>query len=131
LIYSGQEACLDKRLEFFKKDPIEWKDCEMAELYTQLNELKETNKALWNGKYGGEFIRVSTDKDNQVFAFTREKEGDRIFVVSNLGDTPVEFNFTGDKHYGDYTAFFSDKEMSFDADTKMKLDAWEYKVFVK
>ena len=41
LIYSGQEAGLDKRLEFFEKDPIEWKSSEPEAFYTRLIQLKK------------------------------------------------------------------------------------------
>jgi glycosidase len=41
LIYTGQEIGLNKRLEFFEKDPItSWKENEYTEFYTQLNKLK-------------------------------------------------------------------------------------------
>ena len=36
LVYSGQEAGLDKRLDFFEKDVIEWKDHPNAALYKTL-----------------------------------------------------------------------------------------------
>jgi glycosidase len=131
LIYSGQEACLDKRLEFFKKDVIEWKDCEMASMYTTLNNLKKTNKALWNGKYGGEFIRINTNKDEAIFAFMREKENDKLFVVSNLSENPVNFEFNSEKHFGEYKAVFTRENKTFDKETTMEMQPWEYKVFVK
>jgi glycosidase len=46
LIYSGQEAGIDKRLRFFEKDTIEWKEHEMAQLYKKLNLLKAQNRVL-------------------------------------------------------------------------------------
>ncbi len=36
LLYSGQEACLDNCLEFFTRDPIEWKVCDKADSYKDL-----------------------------------------------------------------------------------------------
>ncbi|HLW07104.1 MAG TPA: alpha-amylase family glycosyl hydrolase, partial [Marinilabiliaceae bacterium] len=49
LIYNGQEAGLNKRLEFFEKDFIDWSDLSASQLYSQLIKLKKENKALWNG----------------------------------------------------------------------------------
>jgi glycosidase len=36
LLYSGQEACLDKCLEFFTRDPIGWKECDKTDFYRDL-----------------------------------------------------------------------------------------------
>jgi hypothetical protein len=44
LIYGGQEAGLDKRIEFFEKDPIQWKDYKYAPFYTGLLKLKHDNR---------------------------------------------------------------------------------------
>jgi hypothetical protein len=49
LIYSGQEASLDKRLSFFEKDEIIWRQTKMTELYRTLSRLKKVNPALYNG----------------------------------------------------------------------------------
>ncbi len=39
LIYSGQEAGMKKRLEFFEKDQIDWSDMSLTPFYTKLNQL--------------------------------------------------------------------------------------------
>ena len=71
LMYSGQEAGNNKALNFFERDPIEWKPHPFKQLYTKLFQLKKTNKALWNGAAGGEMHRIQTGADEHVFAFTR------------------------------------------------------------
>ena len=78
LIYSGQEAGLSKRLKFFEKDQIDWSDLSMADFYKQLLALKKNNKALQNGIKGGKLVRVNSDQNEKVFAFTREAEGNSI-----------------------------------------------------
>jgi len=50
LVYSGQEAALSKRLEFFEKDQIPWGDYRFQWLYSALLNLKRRNRALWNGE---------------------------------------------------------------------------------
>jgi glycosidase len=51
LIYSGQEAGLNKRLAFFEKDFINWQsDNNLQPFYTQLIKLKKEHSALWNGQ---------------------------------------------------------------------------------
>ncbi|MDO8550106.1 MAG: alpha-amylase family glycosyl hydrolase [Ignavibacteria bacterium] len=85
LIYSGQEAGLDKRLQFFEKDPIEWKEDDFQKLYTRLCELKEENDALLCGEKGGGLnILSSSENNDDIFAFVRERNGEKIFSVFNL-----------------------------------------------
>ncbi|MDP2994840.1 MAG: hypothetical protein Q8N46_06920 [Anaerolineales bacterium] len=48
LIYNGQEAGNTKRLAFFEKDSIEWREHPPGELYKKLFALKKENTALWN-----------------------------------------------------------------------------------
>src|SRR5699024_8313922 len=85
LIYSGQETGLDQRLEFFKKDTIDWDGYEYETLYHTLLELKKNNSALWNGQYGGGFEVLQTNKP-EVYAFRRVKGEDEVVVILNFSD---------------------------------------------
>lgn len=87
LIYNGQESVLDKQLEFFEKDQIEWKEYEYQDFYTMLLNLKKDNEALWNGDFGGELIMV--DSPENTFAYRREKGNNWVFVYINISDEPV------------------------------------------
>ena len=80
-MYGGQEAGLDRSLKFFDKDPIEWKDHTHAALFCTLFHLKHKNQALWNGKYGGEMVRITNDKMDKVISFHREKNNDAVLLV--------------------------------------------------
>ena len=132
LIYSGQEVGLDKRLEFFEKDEINWNfDSYLIGFYSKLNKLKNRNKALWNGDSGGEFKRIKTSDDKSIFAFIREKEGDRVLVVVNLSPDSETFNLTGNDFSGDFIELFSTKELSLSAKDEMTLEPWGFRVFVK
>ena len=53
LIYSGQEAGLDKSLEFFEKDQIIWDDLPYEALLTELCNIKQSHPALYNGEVWG------------------------------------------------------------------------------
>jgi glycosidase len=135
LIYSGQEAGLNKRLEFFEKDPIEWKEHKFKELYTSLCKLKENNKALWNGGKGGKIKQVSLHSlssrlveikkvKTDIFAFEREYEGNKIFAIFNLSDesftqiVPVEVD-------SGYKDFFTDELIG----KVINLKPWGYKIY--
>ncbi|HBI01719.1 MAG TPA: alpha-amlyase, partial [Flavobacterium sp.] len=52
LIYNGQEAGEPKRLAFFEKDPIIWKQHPIGDLYKKLFTLMKQNTALWHAQWG-------------------------------------------------------------------------------
>ncbi len=93
LLYSGQEAGMDEALAFFEKDTIDWGDYELQDFYTKLLMLNRENEALWNGEYGGDFTRLSTDADDKIYAFKRQKGDDAVVVVLNFSDEMVSVNF--------------------------------------
>ncbi|TFW24040.1 alpha-amylase [Massilia arenosa] len=86
LVYGGQEGKLDKRIEFFQKDPIDWKGYPLAGFYAQLLKLKHANPALWNGQYGAKAEVLPTD-NSKVFAFRRQKDKNVVTVAVNLSGT--------------------------------------------
>ena len=94
LIYGGQEAGLDKRLQFFEKDPIAWKDYAYAPFYTDLLALKHANPALWNGQYGGPVQVLATGND-KVFAFRRTLDGNSVRVTVNVSNAPQRYTLPG------------------------------------
>jgi glycosidase len=133
LIYSGQETGLDKRLEFFEKNMIEWDyDSPLMEFYTQLSALKHDNMALWNGQFGGNMKRLTSTNDGGVFAFLRERSDSRVLVISNMSNKPItDLTLSGDFHFGKYVNFFSGEQMDLTENTQFNLEAWDYNVFVK
>lgn len=131
LIYSGQEAAMDKRLEFFEKDEIEWGNFEYQDFYETLLELKKQNSALWNGEYGGSMEFLSTNIPSSVVAFVRENEEDRILAILNLSPQSHEIMIETGEYSGTYTDLFSDEKMDVVSDFSHTLEPWEYRVFVK
>jgi cyclomaltodextrinase len=130
LIYSGQEAGQKKRLDFFARDPIEWKESPFRSLYTKLVHLKTENEALWNGTKGGKMILVSANNDKSIFSFIREKGTDKIFTVFNLTDKQVNANLSSDILKGNYTNYFIGKNIVLTNKATFKLKPWEYLIFV-
>lgn len=131
LIYSGQEAGLSKSLAFFDKDEIEWKDHPNTEMYKTLFDLKHKNQALWNGQWGGEMVRIYSDKMNQVVSFVREKNGDKVLPVLNFSDKPVKVTLDTKYQKGEYTELFSGKKYSLKGGDVFDLNAWGYLVLVQ
>ncbi|MCF6184724.1 MAG: alpha-amylase, partial [Bacteroidales bacterium] len=94
LIYSGQEACLNKRLRFFDKDTIDWSNLEMQDFYAKLIKLKNENPALWNGKAGSPAYFINTSNPEQILSFKRIKNDNTILVIMNLSDKKAKFHYT-------------------------------------
>jgi len=112
LIYSGQEAGLDHRLEFFEKDLIVWRDHPFAELYTRLLHLKKESRALWNGSCGGRVERVATSDDEAVYVCLRRQADDRLLAVFNLTGQAREITLQGGKSGGSYGEVYAGKELA-------------------
>ncbi|RNC85776.1 MAG: alpha-amylase [Balneola sp.] len=90
LIYNGQESILDKQLEFFEKDEIEWKEYAYEDFYRFLLQLNTENEALWNGSYGGDFTRIESPAN--TFAFTRKKDEHQVIVAINNSEEPQQIS---------------------------------------
>lgn len=134
LIYSGQEAGLHKRLAFFEKDQIPWREHRMSEIYRCLVNLRRANMALWNNGYGGEVEWVHTSDDARVFAFVRKKNGHKVFVILNLSDSDVSVGLIGDSFIGGYSQvlpFDPSMDPYFVGGEKIELGAWQYRVFAE
>ena len=128
LIYTGMEDAMDKQLEFFQRDVIQWKDFSYAPFYKALFSLKHRNKALWNGEAGGPMVKISSGNDENIYAFSREKDGAKVVVIINLSAQPQAFTLQGDKVAGTYTELFAGTETTLEAGKEMNLGAWEYLV---
>ncbi len=126
LLYTGMESAMDKQLEFFKRDVINWGDYKYAGFYKTLFELKHRNKAIWNGEHGGPLVKIPTGKDENIYAFIREKEGDRVVGIINLSAKPQQFTLSGNAFAGDYTDVFSKENKALAGGMKMDLQAWGY-----
>lgn len=129
LLYNGQEACLDKRLEFFERDPIEWGEYDMTEFYKDLIRLKKENQALWNGESGGLMVRIKSGKDRKIFSFFREKDNNRVVVFLNLSKKPRRFKPVVEDLEGEYLEVFSGDTFHFPLTDSLRLEAWDYMVF--
>lgn len=128
LIYTGQESAMDKRLEFFEKDEVPWGEFEYADFYKTLFTLKHNNKALWNGEHGGALVKIPTGTDENVYAFMREKEGDRVIVIINLSAKEQEILLAGSGYDGNYNNVFSNASIDIAEGMTMKMGPWDYLV---
>jgi len=129
LIYSGQEAGLDKRLAFFDKDQINWKIHSFKYLFSKLLKLKKSNEALWNGKDGGNITRISSTKNQDVLAFVREQNGEKILVLFNLSPNYQQPIFLSPQIAGEYINIFTNDTLAFQQGSNLELYGWEYQIY--
>lgn len=127
LIYSGQEAGLDHRLQFFVKDSINWKLADFSPFYKTLNDLKHNNEALWMKPFGGTFEQIKNSQPKQVLSFLRKKDGSKVLVIANLSNAPVTVKLLTDKADDDYTDVFKKQQLTIsNLNQEISLPAWGY-----
>ena len=90
LIYTGQEIGLDRRLQFFEKDPItDWSENSWTDFWHSLVVLKHNNPALCAGEKGGAFEYIEGVPEG-VLAFRRVLPDNTVSVWANLTPDAVE-----------------------------------------
>lgn len=131
LIYSGQEAGLNKRLEFFEKDEIDWSKLSLSEFYEKLVLLKKTNISLWNGNAGAPIHFMHMAQENNLFAFSREKDNNKIVGIFNLSNTETTNAVSCKMIDGTYIDYFTGEKIKLAQNQKISLMPWEYLVLIE
>ena len=125
LLYSGQEAGLNKRLAFFDKDTIEWGDYTYKDFYSSLLKLNKSHRALWNGKYGGDFSKIKND-DSDLYCYKRVVGEDKVMVFLNFSESNKSINLN-ETQSQPLTELFSQEVV--ENLSKLELGPLAYKVF--
>ncbi len=131
MLYNGQEAGNPRRLAFFEKDPIEWREHPLGDLYKKLFALKKKNTALWNGKWGARMINVFNSVPDKVLSFVRQNQLDKVFAVINFSARPQTVTFHETLYHGVYQDYFKGESVELNSETQLALKPWEYRVYVK
>jgi glycosidase len=129
LIYSGQEANLNKRLRFFDKDTIQWNNYPYGEFYTKLARFKATEKALEHGEKGGEFIKLASGNDENIYAFMRRKGASKVVFILNLSSKNQKVTLENSDIAGSNTEIFTNINQVSKSKLSLTLAPWEYKVY--
>jgi glycosidase len=130
LIYSGQEAGLDKRLKFFNKDEIDWSDLSNAALYKKLNSIKHNNSALWNGNYGSNYSIIKNNTPKEVFSISRYDGNNTVFFIVNLSPNTVKTTISFKDLEGEYTDALSGNKIKLSDKMEFNMGAWDYRVIL-
>jgi glycosidase len=95
LVYTGQEIGLERRLEFFEKDPItDWSANEYTSFIRDLVAFRHAHPCLAAGEKGAPAEMIKGVPDG-VLAFTRKTRDDSVTVYANLTPNPVEVTVDG------------------------------------
>lgn len=125
LVYSGQEEPVLRALQFFDKDPISFEKYGREKFYKTLLDLRTKNPAL---SADASFNKVSVGDDKALYAFTREKDGKKIFVILNLSAKEQEIVVTDKSLHGNiYNVFMYTKEPL--SDQPWKIEPWGYVIY--
>lgn len=129
MIYNGQEDDLNKRVKFFEKDAIRWKNYARTTFFQRLCALKNDNKALASGPHGGQLEKIPTNDDDHIYAFTREKNDDRVIVVLNLSKENRNVTLKlSSRLAGAYANVFATNTMQLTTELSLRMKPWEYLV---
>ena len=130
LIYTGQEMGYNDRFEFFEKDAVPaWEENDFTELYRKLNALRHNNPALYACGKGGDLNYVPGVVE-EVMAFTREVEGNKVLSLFNLSTEEQSVIPTAEVA-GVYTCAMTGEQVTVEAGKAINLPAWGYAILTK
>ncbi len=127
LIYNGQEAGLDKRLEFFQRDPIQWRQHPLAGFYRTLTELRREHPALATG---ASFARIPTTRNAAVYAVLREAGKGKLAAFANLTARDIALDAGHAGLSGTWREAFTGERLKSGGTMHLELRSWEYRVYV-
>jgi alpha-amylase len=125
LIYSGQELPNKKRLEFFRKDTIEWtSDIQLHNFYKCLLQLQGQHPALASD---ADVIRVFSNADDKIFCYMRHRNEQKILVMLNFSDQPVDVDLNVELN-GEFVDIFHTYEPAVSNVMCFRMQPWDYAV---
>ncbi len=131
MLYSGQEASFNRRLQFFEKDAIDWTGPSLADFYSKVFALRHATPVLWSGPWGAQQLKLQTDHADKVFAFVRARDTQAAVVLTNFGDAPLSVRYDGLSVPGPYTDWFSKAAVSLAGSGTIDVPAHGYRVLVR
>ncbi|HVK97016.1 MAG TPA: alpha-amylase family glycosyl hydrolase, partial [Flavisolibacter sp.] len=122
LIYSGQELPNHKRLQFFEKDIIEWKEhFQLHDFYKKLLTFKQETPAL---SALAPVRIIQTNAGDKLLTFSRG-QNEVIVMINFSGDT---VNVQLDIEPANYTDLFSGEKFQLTASTNLNIEKWGWMI---
>jgi glycosidase len=130
MIYNGQEIGLDRRLEFFTRDPIVWprETHPTTRLYQVMTKLRREHAALHTG---AAMRRLDTTDNATFYVVLREAPGAKKVVgFFNLTAKDATADLFDPALAGRWRDAFTGEIITLDALVPLDLKAWRYRVLV-
>lgn len=126
LIYSGQEAGEEKRLAFFDKDEIIWKEDALRNLYVKLTSYKKLYIPLNNQD---DLLEISVDHNNHtILRVIRKKAGQEMMALFNTSEREMAYSIHPDYQYHDVD---SNETLPHGTWNTIFLAPYGYRIFIK
>jgi alpha-amylase len=125
LIYSGQEEPVTRAIQFFEKDPVGFSRYQRAAFYQTLLDLRQRSAAL---SADASFRKLSVGDDRAVYAYVREKGGQKVLVVLNLTSQPQTINVREKALLGTPRSVFKEQPAKL-TQQSWQLAPWGYAVY--
>ena len=127
LIYNGQEDMNKKRLKFFVKDTIPWTgEMDLAPFYKTLHALRKSNAGL---AADASYKKLVSTAGSSIFAYQREKDGNKVVVILNLSKLPQKFSIKDASIAGEPLNIFMGVKEKVNAEHQFSIEQWGYIVY--
>ncbi|MDP3149402.1 MAG: alpha-amylase family glycosyl hydrolase [Ignavibacteria bacterium] len=128
LLYNGQEAELTKRLNFFERDPINWKKSNLFPFFKKLIQLKKEFSVLDAGEKGASVEEVKNSSSDKVVSFLRSNGKEKVFIVVNLSKENVTADFPSAPEMKNGKDYCTKKKVKIGKTFSVELNPWDYRI---
>jgi glycosidase len=126
LTYTGQEEPMNKRLRFFDKDTVGFKNYARQSFIQKLNQLKAGNKGLWSPSYRNSFMGLRNSNPKNVLTFIRFFKKTQVFCAINFSDKEQAFQIS-DMINGEFSLYMGENIVVKRNET-VHLKPWSYAI---
>jgi glycosidase len=130
MIYNGQEINLDRRLEFFTRDPIIWpkETHPTAKLYQVMTKLRRENPALHTG---APMRRLDTTDNATFYVVERSAGAKKVVGIFNLTAKDAKADLYDAALTGKWTDAFTGETVELNGLVPLEMKGWRYRVLVQ
>lgn len=132
LIYTGQEFGFDHSFAFFDRDPMPKMEANnYTQFYKSMCNIYHSHKALHSADSGGSFIEIINNAPDCLLTFVREKDDDRVIVITNLSPYTIFGDFHTGIYAGEYIDAMTNKSTTLYEHMWGDIAPWSYKILTK
>ena len=126
LVYSGQEEPVMDSISFFYKNPIRFGKYGRAKFYKTLLNLRAATPALATD---ASFKKINVGNEKALYAYVREKDGHKVFVVLNLSSIQQNIKIADASLAGEPLNVFMGVKEKLSVGHSFNIEPWGYIVY--